>query len=197
MDRGRVRARARGAVVGRGADHHADGEGRRGRTAWSAVELGGDDYVAKPFSPKELLARVAAVLRRAGRRPRRALAAASSPSIPRARVTFAGAQVELTPKEFDLLHALMASAGACSRASTLLNRVWGYARATRSSRAPWTWHVRRLRAKLGDAGRRIATMKSVGYRLRVGVNPGARGYSKRYETSLAAVPRGPSSRAGR
>jgi len=117
--------------------------------------------------------------------PGRALAGGESPSIPpRHRVTVAGAQVELTPKEFDLLHALMASAGrVLSREHLLKSRLGLRARGRDRGRAPWTVHVRRLRAKAsGDAGRRIATVKSGRLPLRVGVKPGARGYSKRYET---------------
>ena len=130
------------------------------------LELGADDYVAKPFSPKELLARVRAVLRRA--RPaddRRALAGGEIALDPgRHRVTVAGTPVELTPKEFDLLHALMASGGRVLSREHLLNRVWGYARADEIESRTVDVHVRRLRAKLGAAGRRIATVKSLGYR---------------------------------
>jgi phosphate regulon transcriptional regulator PhoB len=130
------------------------------------LEMGADDYVAKPFSPKELLARVRAVLRRA--RPAddgRALAGGGiTLDSGRHRVTVAGAPVELTPKEFDLLHALMAAAGRVLSREFLLDRVWGYAHADELESRTVDVHVRRLRAKLGDAGRRIATVKSVGYR---------------------------------
>ena len=130
------------------------------------LEMGADDYIAKPFSPKELLARVRAVLRRA--KPvddGRALAAGGITLDPaRHRVTVAGAPVDLTPKEFDLLHALMAAAGRVLSREFLLNRVWGYAHADEIESRTVDVHVRRLRAKLGDAGRRIATVKTVGYR---------------------------------
>jgi len=130
------------------------------------LELGADDYVAKPFSPKELLARVRAVLRRA--RPTddgRALAGGEIALDPgRHRVTVAGTPVELTPKEFDLLHALMAAGGRVLSREHLLNHVWGYARADEIESRTVDVHVRRLRAKLGAAGRRITTVKSVGYR---------------------------------
>jgi two-component system, OmpR family, alkaline phosphatase synthesis response regulator PhoP len=82
----------------------------------------------------------------------------------RHRVTVARAPVELTPKEFDLLHALMASAGRVLSREFLLNRVWGYARADEIESRTVDVHVRRLRAKLGAAGGRIATVKSIGYR---------------------------------
>ncbi len=130
------------------------------------LEMGADDYVAKPFSPKELLARVRAVLRRA--RPAeesRALTGGEvALDLARHRVTVAGAPVELTPKEFDLLHALMVAAGRVLSREFLLNRVWGYARADEIESRTVDVHVRRLRAKLGNAGRRVATVKSVGYR---------------------------------
>ena len=130
------------------------------------LEMGADDYVVKPFSPKELVARVRAVLRRA--RP-----PASGPVLTggtisrdhaRHHVTVTGAPVELTPKEFDLLHALLESAGRVLSREHLLNKVWGYARAGEIESRTVDVHVRRLRAKLGDESRRIATVKSIGYR---------------------------------
>src|SRR5947209_6893267 len=72
--------------------------------------------------------------------------------------------IMLTPKEFDLLQALLESAGRVLSREYLLNRVWGYARADVIESRTVDVHVRRLRAKLGDAGSRIATVKSVGYR---------------------------------
>jgi two-component system, OmpR family, phosphate regulon response regulator PhoB len=130
------------------------------------LEMGADDYVGKPFSPKELLARVRAVLRRSKPADEaRALAIGDVALDPaRHRVTVARAPVELTPKEFDLLHALMASAGRVLSREFLLNRVWGYARADEIESRTVDVHVRRLRAKLGAAGGRIATVKSIGYR---------------------------------
>ena len=130
------------------------------------LELGADDYVAKPFSPKELIARVRAVLRRA--RPvaegRPLTAGGIVLDVARHQVTSAGAAVTLTPKEFELLHALMESAGRVLSREHLLNRVWGYARADAIESRTVDVHVRRLRAKLGDAGARIATVKTIGYR---------------------------------
>jgi two-component system phosphate regulon response regulator PhoB len=133
------------------------------------LEMGADDYVAKPFSPKELVARVRAVLRRtrpvAGARPLAVGPVTLDPE--RHRATAGGRPLELTPKEFDLLQALLEAAGRVLSRELLLNRVWGYARADEIESRTVDVHVRRLRAKLGEAGSRIATVKSVGYRFEV------------------------------
>jgi phosphate regulon transcriptional regulator PhoB len=130
------------------------------------LEMGADDYVAKPFSPKELVARVRAVLRRArpaeGARPLGGGGVSLDPA--RHVVTVDGRPVELTPKEFDLLHALLEAAGRVLSREHLLNRVWGYSRADEIESRTVDVHIRRLRAKLGAEERRIATIKGVGYR---------------------------------
>jgi len=134
------------------------------------LEMGADDYVVKPFSPKELVARVRAVLRRA--RPPAAGQILTGGGIhldpARHQVTVAGAPVELTPKEFELLQALLESAGRVLSREHLLSKVWGYARADEIESRTVDVHVRRLRAKLGDESRRIATVKSIGYRFEAG-----------------------------
>jgi phosphate regulon transcriptional regulator PhoB len=131
------------------------------------LEMGADDYVSKPFSPKELVARVRAVLRRTrpGEATRSVAVGGVSLDAARHLVTVDGRPVELTPKEFDLLHALLESAGRVLSREHLLNRVWGYARADEIESRTVDVHIRRLRAKLGAEERRIATIKGVGYRL--------------------------------
>ncbi len=133
------------------------------------LEVGADDYVAKPFSPKELVARVRAVLRRSRPdHPPRVLAVGPvTLDQERHRVTLGDRALQLTPKEFDLLQALLEAAGRVLSREYLLNHVWGYARADEIESRTVDVHVRRLRAKLGDAGSRIATIKSVGYRFEV------------------------------
>ena len=132
------------------------------------LELGADDYVVKPFSPRELLARVRAVLRRA--RPvdvlPAPLAAGAITLDPGTHaVASSGEPVTLTPKEFALLRALLDARGRVLSREFLLDRVWGYARANEVESRTVDVHVRRLRAKLGTEGRRILTVKNAGYRI--------------------------------
>jgi phosphate regulon transcriptional regulator PhoB len=134
------------------------------------LEIGADDYVVKPFSPKELLARVRAVLRRSGP------AAGAAPlrlgalviDLGTHTVSVGGLALALTPKEFDLLRALVEARGRVLSREFLLDRVWGYSRASEIESRTVDVHIRRLRVKLGPEGRRILTVKSVGYRLDTG-----------------------------
>jgi phosphate regulon transcriptional regulator PhoB len=130
------------------------------------LEIGADDYMGKPFSPKELVARVRAVLRRAHPDQVTTVLTVGPITLDAARhaVSLNGQAIVLTPKEFDLLQALLEAAGRVLSREFLLNRVWGYARADVIESRTVDVHVRRLRAKLGDAGSRIATVKSIGYR---------------------------------
>jgi len=131
------------------------------------LELGADDYIVKPFSPKELLARVRAVLRRAKPAPGAAAIAMGALAIdPGTRtVTVEGVPLTLTHKEFELLSALADAQGRVLSREFLLDRVWGYSRAGEIESRTVDVHVRRLRVKLGPEGHRILTVKSVGYRL--------------------------------
>jgi DNA-binding response OmpR family regulator len=132
------------------------------------LEIGADDYIVKPFSPKELVARVRAVLRR--NRPRAPdepplAAGAIALDVARHRVTAGGRPIPLAPREFALLRALLEAPGRVLSREQLLERAWGYARADEIESRTVDVHVRRLRAKLGDEGRRIVTVKGVGYQL--------------------------------
>jgi two-component system phosphate regulon response regulator PhoB len=129
------------------------------------LELGADDYVTKPFSPRELTLRVRAVLRRRKpvSLPGQALAHGTLRlDAARHRCFVAGEEIELTAKEFDLLRTLMARPGRVLTRDQLLDEVWGTDIAV-TSRTIDT-HLKRLREKLGPASDLIETVRGVGYR---------------------------------
>jgi DNA-binding response OmpR family regulator len=128
------------------------------------LEFGADDYVTKPFSPREILLRIRAILRR-GETPGESLKA--GPILidsARHEVRVNGKQVHLTSLEFKLLQTLMQRRGRVQNRDRLLNEVWGY-EAVIDTRTVDT-HVRRLREKLGKAGDAIETVRGFGYRVR-------------------------------
>ncbi len=130
------------------------------------LEVGADDYVTKPFSLKELIARVRAVLRRSrpGKSPAAFRVGTLSVDLGRHIVAVGGMEVPLTPKEFDLLRALVEAHGRVLSREFLLDRVWGYTHAREIESRTVDVHVRRLRQKLGAEGSRILTVKNAGYR---------------------------------
>ena len=133
------------------------------------LSLGADDYVPKPFSPQELVLRVAAVLRRLAAPPVASggvLAAGMLRLDPAAhRVTVHDAEIELTATEFKLLRLLMERPGRAQSRTELLRSVW-QAQPDVQTRTV-DMHVQRLRTKLGAAGAYIETLRGVGYRFRL------------------------------
>jgi DNA-binding response OmpR family regulator len=131
------------------------------------LELGADDYVTKPFSPRELVLRIKKLLARAK--------AADDPvtqlrfgelevDVPRHVVTIAGAKVDLTATEFKLLEILARRRGRVQTRERLLQDVWGYENPI-DSRTVDT-HMRRLREKIGTAATYLETIRGVGYRFK-------------------------------
>jgi DNA-binding response OmpR family regulator len=133
----------------------------------AGLEIGADDYVTKPFSPRELVARVRAVLRRGA-----PVAAASPTPVYQGRhlradfdavaVTVDGVSIRLTRREFELLKYLVQNRNRVISRDRLLERVWGYDRIVETRSVDV--HVGRLRGKLGVAADQIETVVGLGYR---------------------------------
>ncbi len=138
------------------------------------LELGADDYLTKPFSPRELVLRAQAILRRV-----QETGSASGGRILKAgpirlnpdshRTAIGGEELALTPTEFRLLQALMERRGRTQSRKQLLEKAWDMEAAVsdRIQTRTVDMHVRRLRAKLGEMGDWIQTVRGFGYRLKV------------------------------
>ncbi len=128
------------------------------------LELGADDYLPKPFSPRELVLRIQALLRR--KRPEEAQETASTGPLILDRnslkVTLEGRRLDLTSTEFKLLSLLISKEGTIQTREELLLEVWGY-RSSVDTRTVDT-HMRRLREKLGDHAIHLETVRGEGYR---------------------------------
>jgi DNA-binding response OmpR family regulator len=132
----------------------------------AGLEMGADDYITKPFSPRELTARVKAVLRRNGQAADKPPAGYKGTRLvadfEAVAVAVDGAAIRLTRREFELLRYLVQNKNRVVSRDRLLERVWGYDRLVETRSVDV--HVGRLRGKLGDAGRQIETVVGLGYR---------------------------------
>ena len=135
----------------------------------NGFELGVDEYISKPFSPKILMARVGAILRRSGRQQEEnEILSKGGIVIDKTAhlVTVDGTAVELSYKEFELLHYLMLNKGLALSRDQLLAAVWGFAAEGESRTVDM--HIRLLRQKLGSQDHLIQTVRGVGYKLEAG-----------------------------
>jgi phosphate regulon transcriptional regulator PhoB len=130
------------------------------------LETGADDYVTKPFSARELVARVKAMLRRAGLPSMGEVFELDELKIDWGKhvVSLKGRVIELTSKEYGLLQALIDARGRVLSRETLLNDVWGYDRSLDIETRTVDLHISQLRRKLKHVADRILTVKNAGYR---------------------------------
>ena len=128
-------------------------------------ELGVDDYVVKPFSPRELMMRVAAILKRAAparQEGERVQIGGMTVDFTARRVTIDGAEIPLSPKEYELLFYMVRNRGIALTRTMLISEVWGYD--FYGDDRTLDTHIKLLRKSLGDYARCITTLRNVGYR---------------------------------
>jgi len=133
------------------------------------LELGADDYVPKPFSVREVLSRIRAILRRSSP-PERGAGMLRAGTIEldeeRYEARVQGRAVSLSSKEFELLRYLLGSRGRALSRDAILEKLWGYDRSMEIDTRTVDQHVKRIRGKLGPEAGRLLTVKNVGYRLK-------------------------------
>ena len=131
-------------------------------------DLGADDYMTKPFSPKVLLAKVNALLRRSSVAPADTISAGKISIIPAAHKVFLdGQEITLTYKEYELLYFFITNPGQIFSREQLLNRIWGYD--FEGTTRTVDTHIKTLRQKLGDESKHIVTLIRSGYKFEVTV----------------------------
>jgi len=126
-------------------------------------EMGVDDYVTKPFSPKELMARVSAVMKRSSPKKREMIKSDGVEiDVAGRNVYVDGVKIEMTPKEYDLLFYLVENNGLAISREKLLSNVWGYD--FYGDDRTLDTHIKLLRKSLGPYSKHIVTLRGVGYR---------------------------------
>lgn len=128
-------------------------------------ELGVDDYVTKPFSPKEVMARIGAILRRGKHHGKHIVSEGLEIDMAGRNVLVDGKKVFMTPKEYELLFYLVNNAGIAISREKLLNEVWGYD-FYGDDRTVDT-HIKMLRASLGPYRNKIITLRGLGYKIEI------------------------------